>query len=307
MFVTGPDKGYGQGMLSAREVGITAERELYRNIRSSKGIAMFALFLLGGLVFSVLVSTIIQFLLAKLATRAGLTEIPAELQRQLFEQYLIETYPGEAIPRYLGESPAVLYFLYQGTLVFLPLLVLLVGFDQIAGEVQHRTIRYSAGRATRASIVLGKALGVWGVIAVMILVLHLTVWVLVLVRGAGTAGQILAWGPRFWLLSVLCAAAYVGFGSIVSAFFRTPIVALFVGAGAGAALWLSYKVAWLAGTSTFSFARAGQIAEWAFPNNYEQLLVSPSVGTVLGGAALFIGWGALCVAASVTIVSRRDI
>lgn len=290
-----------------REVGIVAQREILRNIRSTKGIAMFALFLLGGLVFSVLVSTILQFLLAGLARKAGMKEISPELQRQLFDRYLVETYDGDAIPRYLGSAPAVLYFLFQGTLVFLPLLVLLVGFDQIAGEIQHRTIRYSAGRAGRASIVVGKALGVWGVISVMVLVLHLTVWTLVLVRGGGTVSQVVAWGPRFWLFSVVCAAAYVGFSAIISSLFRTPIVALFVGAGAGAALWLGYKILYLISGSELSIAHLGRAGMWAFPNNYEQLLVSPAMGTVLGGTALFLGWGALCVAAATGIVTRRDI
>src|SRR5208337_2799545 len=109
-------------------------------------------------------------------------------------------------------------------------LVLLVGFDQLAGEIQHRTIRYTAGRAHRPSIVVGKALGIWGVVSIMVLVLHLTVWVIILVRGTSPAAQVFSWGARFWLFSSMCAAAYVGYASVVSSLFRTPIVALFAGA-----------------------------------------------------------------------------
>jgi ABC-type transport system involved in multi-copper enzyme maturation permease subunit len=288
-------------MLSAREVGLVAQRELYRNIRSTKGIAMFALFFLGGLVFSVLVSTIVAVVLKGIAEKAGVTNSP-ELQRQFFQQYLFGAYDSEAIATHLASAPAVLYFLFKGTLTFLPLLVLLVGFDQIAGEVQHRTIRYSAGRASRASIVVGKALGTWGVISIMVLVLHLTVWVFVLVRGGSggaTVGQVLSWGGRFWLFSSFCAAAYVGFATAVSALFRTPIVALFVGAGLGAGLWVAYQL--------IAYFPSTKVGAWGFPNAYEQLLVAPDAGSILGGVALFLAWGAACVAGATVIVTRSDV
>jgi ABC-type transport system involved in multi-copper enzyme maturation permease subunit len=298
MFVTAPKKGYGRPMLSAREVGIVARRELLRNLRSTKGIAMFSLFLLGGLVFSLLVSTVISVVLKRAAQKAGMDAIPDDIQRQLFEMYLSEAY-DEPTAKHLGGAPAVLYFLFKGTLVFLPFLVLLVGFDQLAGEIQHRTIRYTVGRARRASIVVGKALGVWGVISVMVLVLHLTVWVFLLVRGGGSFGAILSWGPRFWLYSSVCAAAYVGFSAIVSALFRTPIVALFVGAGAGAVLWLMHFI--------LSHIERTRPAAWAFPNAYENLLVLPGPAQVLGGSALFLAWGALCVAGATLILIKRDV
>lgn len=285
-------------MLSVREVGIVAQRELLRNLRSTKGIAMFSLFLLGGLVFSMLVSTILNVVLKRAAQKAGMDSIPDDVQRQLFEMYLSEFY-DERTAKHLATAPAVLYFLFKGTLVFLPFLVLLVGFDQLAGEIQHRTIRYTVGRAHRASIVLGKALGVWGVISAMVLVLHLTVWIFVLARGGGSVAQIFSWGGRFWLYSSICAASYVGFASIVSALFRTPIVALFVGAGAGAVLWLVHAVLGL-----FEGTRA---ITWAFPNAYEKLMVLPGPAQVLGGSALFLAWGALCVAGATVILVKRDV
>ena len=46
---------------------------------------------------------------------------------------------------------------------------------------------------------------------------------------------------------------------------------------------------------------------WAFPNRYEKLLVVPDFAQVLGGLALFMVWGAACVAIASFIVSRRDV
>ena len=99
---------------------------------------MFALFFLGGFL-----PAMGRFILRRGAEqRARRRSV-----HDIFETYLKNEYHNDAIAKYLADSPPLLYFLFEGTLMFLPLLVLLVGFDQIAGEIQHRTIRYSAGRA----------------------------------------------------------------------------------------------------------------------------------------------------------------
>jgi ABC-type transport system involved in multi-copper enzyme maturation permease subunit len=283
-------------MLSGREVGIIAKRELLRNLRSTKGIAMFALFFLGGLIFSMLMTLIVGAILSGAARKAGMTSLPDNLKRELWEGLLTEYY-GADIAKHLVSAPAVLYALFEGTLVFLPWLVLLVGFDQLAGELQYRTIRYTVGRAYRSSVVVGKALGIWAVVSIMVLVLHLTVWIIVLVRRDASAAEVISWGGQFWLFSSMCAAAYVGYASVVSSLFRTPIVALFAGAGGGAVLWVVHRI----------LDRWAPAAAWALPNAYEKLLVEPNAAQVLGGCALFVVWGALAVAGAATILARRDV
>jgi ABC-type transport system involved in multi-copper enzyme maturation permease subunit len=284
-------------MLSAREVGIVAQREVLRNLRSTKGIAMFSLFLLGGVVFSVLVSLIVSALVASFAKQTGTTTIPDDFQRSAWEAFLAWWYKDEAIAKNLSAMPAALWALSWGTLKVLPILVLVVGFDQLAGEIQHRAIRYTVGRAHRASIVVGKALGTWAVVAIMILVLHLTVWVILLARGQYPLGEILSWGGRFWLFSSICAGAYVGYVAAVSSLFSTPIVALFAGAGGGALLWLAFQACnWLS-----------LPAVWAFPNAYEKLLLLPGAGTVAGGCGLFVLWGAACVLLATFVMAKRDV
>jgi ABC-type transport system involved in multi-copper enzyme maturation permease subunit len=276
-------------MLSAREVGIVAQRELLRNLRSTKGIAMFSLFFLGGLVPAVI----------QLMIRRWAGDVPDEVARSGFQTFLEKSHGSEAIAKHLVGAPPIVYFLFQGTLIFLPLLVLVVGFDQIVGEVQHRTLRYSSVRAARSSIVTGKALGIWGVVAVMISVLHLTVWMISLIQGGRAAGATFSWGGRFLLFSVFCAGAYVGFASLMSSLFRTPIVALFVGAGVGFAIWLANGI-------LGAFATTERIT-WAFPNRYERLLVEPDPLRVVLGLGLFVAWGAACAGLASFIVSRRDV
>jgi ABC-type transport system involved in multi-copper enzyme maturation permease subunit len=302
-------------MLSAREVAIVAQREIWRNIRSAKGVAMFALFFMGGLLPAVIGMALGH-------TLDGLED--NELAIKAYRGALAGYYHSEAAADHLLKAPRVILGLFEGTLRFMPLLVLLIGFDQIAGEIQHRTVRYSAGRATRASIVAGKALGVWAVIAVMMSVLHLTVWVIAIARGA-KGGPIVTWGAELLLFSIFASAAYVGFSSLVSSLFRTPIVALLTGAGAGFTLWLVYTVLGLVvaaremvqeaaktdpAAATWVpawLAKASEAGQWIFPNRYEQLLVRPDAATVIGGIVLFLVWGSACVAGSAVIVQRRDI
>jgi ABC-type transport system involved in multi-copper enzyme maturation permease subunit len=284
-------------MSPVTEAGLTALRELRRNLRSTKGIAMFVLFFLGGAIPSVG-----QVLLTQIVDTTTMAEAPLEARQQMFESVLVNQFKySELTAKHLSTCPPALYlFLFKGALFFLPALILLIGFDQIAGEIQHRSIRYLAGRARRSALVAGKAIGVWGVIATMTLVLSVTVWTVILIRGGYPAGLVLSWGIRIWVFTVASAAAYVGLTALVSSFFRTPIVALFVGVATLFVLWLA--------NSILGFFEATQMAAWAFPSAYEsKLLISPNPLHVVGGVAALIGWGAVMVAGAAAIVSRRDI
>src|SRR5258705_13371097 len=125
-------------MSPIQEAGLTAVREIRRNLRSTKGIAMFVLFFLGGAVPSVL-----QVLFLRLANIDSGTDAPEEVRRQVFEQALLKFFSyDQPTAHYLSACPSALFiFLFKGILYVLPLLVLLIGFEQIAGEIQHRSIR----------------------------------------------------------------------------------------------------------------------------------------------------------------------
>jgi ABC-type transport system involved in multi-copper enzyme maturation permease subunit len=279
-----------------REEALVARHELSRNLRSKKGIAMFVLFVLGGAVPSVL-----SILIENAERAAQLDQLSEEQRREAAEQLLRAFYRGDtAVAHYLSSCPPVLLLLFQITMGILPLVALLIGFDQIAGEIQHRAIRYLAGRAHRHSIVIGKAVGVWAVVATMILVLHLVVWGVLLVRSDYPASTVLSWGLRFWAFSVAFAGAYAGLANLVSSWFKTPILALFIGVGVMFGMWLTRLIVLAVGDRI-------DAARWIYPATYEGLMVSPEPLRALGGCALSIAWGALAVAAATFIVKRRDL
>ena len=278
-------------MSPVREVSLTALREIRRNLASTKGIAMSVLFFLGGLVPAVLY-------LAATKLQGGITEAP-EVRQQLMEEALKQKGIAADVAHHLASVPPQLAQLFKGTLIFAPFLILLIGFDQIAGDIQHRAIRYIAGRSRRESIVAGKALGLWGIVAVLVLILNVTVWIVTMIQGGSPVVSVLSWGPRVWLYTACACASWVGLIALVSSFFKTPIVALFVGAPVFFGLWLTNVI--------LEYVNPDHAARWALPFRYEELLTSHEPLKVLGGAAASIAWGALMVALATVVVKRRDI
>jgi ABC-type transport system involved in multi-copper enzyme maturation permease subunit len=283
-------------MSPVREASLTALREIRRNIASTKGIAMFVLFFLGGLLGPIIGERVI----IKLLFGGDLTGLTAVEKQQVLNELLLRSGYERATVDYLSFCPWQLGILFfQGTLTFAPLLILLIGFDQIVGDIQHRAVRYIAGRSRRESIVVGKALGVWAVIAFLMLILNVTVWILMIGRGVAGPAAILTWGPRLWLLQVAAAAAWVGLITLISSLFRTPIIALLAGAVVFPGVWLTNKI--------LGLIEAAAPAMWALPFKYEDLLISPEPLRVLGGVGAFIGWGAVMVAIATQVVKRRDV
>lgn len=283
-------------MAVREEVGLVALHEIKKNIRSLKGIVMFVLFTLGGLV-----PTVGQMALDSWRRSAGMKEIPPDVKHELFHKALLANYKGDsAIADYLANCPPILFVLFQGTLAFLPLLIILIGFDQIAGDVQYRSIRYFVGRAHRESIVAGKALGTWAVIAVMTLVLNLVVWIAMLIQHEYGVVDTLSWGVRLWLYSICFGAAYVGLLNFVSSWFKQPMLALLTAVGLGFCMWLARVILEaVAGNALYG--------AWVFPGHYEVLLVSPDPLRAVGGCALAIAWGGVLVAGTTFILKRKDV
>ena len=179
-----------------REVGLTALREIRRNLGSTKGIALSILFFLGGLVPNLLVTTI------KAIADVGETITPDQRQKLIEEALVQQEHLDPALAHYLGSWPPVLALMFSGSLIAAPALILLIGFDQVAADIQYRAIRYIAGRSRRETIVIGKAVGLWGILAVLTLITNLTVWIFTLVQGGASFGEVMKWGPLVWLATV---------------------------------------------------------------------------------------------------------
>lgn len=273
-----------------------------KNLRSAKGIVMSALFLLGGGAAS-----LIYVAIKALADRLSEGRVaPEEQVRALREELWKGVYNAE-IGSYLSQSPLIFVALFKATLWFIPFMTLMIGFEQIAGDLQHRTIRYTAVRAQRSSLVAGKAIAIWGVVSILLLALHAFVWLITLIRGDATFPQILSWGPRMWLFSAVFTAAYAGFTIFASSLTRRPILSLFLGLIMFSFVWVMDVAVDAVHALDNDKYRWFESIGYAIPDWYEAWLVSPRIPEVIGAMAILIAFGTAATAMAAYIVNRRDV
>jgi ABC-type transport system involved in multi-copper enzyme maturation permease subunit len=285
-------------MAIGAEIRLTCLRELRRNLRSVKGLLTLGLFLLVGLSVAL---GFWQFSESARLYAGGNLSRRAELEA--WQEMLTLYYRGdEGIVQYVVGAPPLLWVLHTTAIFLLPLIGILIGYDQLAGEMQHRTIRYTVIRARRTSLVLGKFFGMWLVAAALVFGLALLACALTIARGDAPIATTLTYGARFWAMEVVFAGAYVGLTTLLSACFRTPTLALLSAFGTLVVLGVVRIV-----------AQAPRMPAWfasirhALPGAWEPRLVSAHAGDVLGGTGVCLAFAAICVAGACALLERRDV
>jgi ABC-type transport system involved in multi-copper enzyme maturation permease subunit len=282
-------------MSVASEIGITFGRELRRNLGSGKGIAAALLYVLGGVgVFLVGVS------LNNEIARYG-HEVTPEMRRELRRQVLSRLYDDPNTVDHLSSAPELLLGLHTAALFFLPLVVMLIGYDQLAGDLQFRTIRFTTVRSRRETLVLGKALGLWATTSILALALHVIAWTILVVHGDSDPTTVVKFGLHFWLCSAIYSFVYVGLTIAVSSTMKTPILALLTTCVVAFAWWLSRHIVHLATNSAHSAYDVFTPSYWA-PS-----LLSPALGTFMGAASALIAFGAVFLVAACAVIQSRDV
>ena len=272
-------------------------------MRSLKGIALGVITLLGALV-SALVCVSIEG--NDRAQAAAANEVYADLKRQAVEKATGDA----ALASYVASAPSSLLAFLKITIWLAPLLVALVGFDGVAGELQNRTVRYWTVRTRRSSYFAGKLLGLWAVVALVMLVIHLLADGVALARGYVTAGELFTWGLRFWLVGVLIAGAWMAIATLISSSFRAPVTALMTTFVVFFGLWLCGSVAFASRTmKTLStgVAVAPPWYEYLYPNAYDSMLLSPDSGKVLTAVVVLVGFVGVVIVGGSALFQRRDV
>ncbi len=286
------------------EIRLIAMRELRRGIRSAKGIALGALTLLGAFVASLVCVWIEGADRAKGSAES--TQAYIEIKRQLLEQAT-----GDAkFAAYLASIPTSLLIFLKITVWLSPLLVALLGFDAVSGELQHRTVRFWTVRSRRWSYLAGKFLGLCVLVGLVTLALNLLAGTVALVRGYVTLEELVQWGARFWFVAFVIAGAWAAIATFISSCFRTPMLALLT-------TFATFFVSWIAGAGGFISRQrhatdpgiAPHMAwyEYFYPNAYDTLLLSPETTKVLTALGILVGCVAITLAAGSFVFERRDI
>ncbi|HVH42646.1 MAG TPA: ABC transporter permease subunit [Labilithrix sp.] len=286
------------------EVSHIFQRELRKNFRSAKGIALAVLTLLGGSGIALLIAKYNEF------KRQEMGDIPAEQLHMLREKALEKMYEPDTA-KWLADTPEVLLGLLYFTVWLTPLLVALMGFDSIASDIQHRTVRYWTLRTRRSSYFVGKWAGLWATVSTVTLAMYVMVMIVSVVRGDSAVEAIatsssmktrffltLGWNVRFWLISLPLSAIWCAIAVFVSSLFRTPIVALLVTLAAFFTLWVVYLIAAVAHIEPLLYV---------YPNHYDHLMLDPKAYRFGTGILASMAMAGAYVAGGSALFARRDV
>jgi ABC-type transport system involved in multi-copper enzyme maturation permease subunit len=271
------------------EVQLVTARELRKSFRSAKGIVLAVLTLAGGAGVAMLFAWADRLRREKLPPGIDVHEMQAEAFGL--------TYPPETAKR-LADCPYSLWIMLIATLWLAPLLVALLDFDAVSGELQHRTVRFWTVRVRRTSYMLGKYFGAWFSVLAVTLGMNVIVWGATSFVGAQPLPKVLGWGAFFFLVSIPVSAAWCGIATLVGSQARTPMLSLFFIFTTFFGLWLIRMVAGVTETGWLAYL---------YPNSYDTLLLSPIASDVakgLAGTCLIAG---LTTAAATLLFARRDV
>lgn len=265
-----------------REVSLVAGRELSRTLRSAKGLALLVLALLGAVLLASLASAVDD-----MGGRGVDVTIRAGAYRAM--------YGDDEIARRLAQAPGVLVTLAFASTALAPLFVLLVGFDAVAADRQHRTLRFFTIRTPRSSYYLGKVVGLFGVVAAISSLTHLVAWGVMIARGLLSFEAALSFGPILLVTLLPISLAWCALAVLFSSLFRQPFLALIFGfigyvSLAIAQAWLSHE----------------KLPALVYPSSFDRWLLHPAPARALAGLLLSVGFAALLSSLGVAVFVRRD-
>ncbi len=303
-------------MSPASEIALVAGRELKKSIRSVKGIILAILTLLGS-ILAVLICIALES-----GARKDLGAETTDAFRQMYEDGMVKSGTDPGVAHYVAQMPISLVAFLKVLVWIGPLLVAILGFDSVSGDMQHRSIRYWTVRTRRWSYLLGKFFGLWGIVSIVTATLMVLSSIAVMIRGYITIGDFFTWGVRCWLISMAIAGAWTAVATFVSSRFKTPLYALLTTCGAFFCMWMAgvigTAVRWF---TAFSVASKGEHGaetaravvsnihwyEYLNPNGYDDLLLSPKplhVAEGIGACAVYI---ILFVGLAAALFAKKDV
>lgn len=273
-----------------RAIFLIALRELRRNVRSVKGILL--------LVLSALGATGMGLVLAYVR-RMEENKLGELMLQQMQEQAMAQLFGSEEMGKYLRDVPNVLFVTFVFSVWVTPLLVALLGFDGVSGDIQYRSVRYWAVRARRSSFYLGKALGTWATVSVLLLVLYALVTTITLVGTHASPGSVFRWSAQLYLSVIPIAGVWTSIGVLIGSFFRVPILSLLTISATFFVLWLAKIVGLVSDSMSWLV--------YAYPNSYDAFLLSPSPSRIAIGLGACLGAAAALGTGGAFLLEKRDV
>ena len=279
------------------------QRELRKSFRSIKGIILSVLTVAGGGGLALLFAQSDDIRQKRMHEKDISPELLLEAKKKFFGFWFMDEKTGD----HLGSAPGLIFALFAVSLVLMPAVVLLLGFDSVSADRQHRTVRYWTVRSRRSSYIIGKWLGLWATCGIVALGMHALIWIVCSVRGEAPFADIVSWGFRFWCASMPILGMWCAVSVFISSLMRVPIIALLTTAGTFFVWWLVYIPFWVSGHNDPEVIGSPTPVLYIFPNYYDRFLLSPQIGPFLTGLAVCFGFAAAILAASSALFAKRDV
>jgi len=288
-----------------REIVVIWSAELRRAVRSARTVVLLGLYGLFSALLLLVVGAITRSVRQQVAqvaassgqevdTAAALAEAQKGLLGFLFDN-------DAAMVEALSQLPMVVLVVFKLTLFFLPAYIVLMGFDQVSGEVGPRSIRYLTVRARRSSVLLGKFLTQATLLLGLVFIVDLAIFLYAKATtpefGFGLMAVSLL---RFWVAAMVYSLAYVALTTLCSALFRSPGVSLIFN-------FIVLFLFWMVDVVASSLASPASHLRFLSPSACSMNLLHPQLGTFAVSALAYAGFAALFLGAAHLTLRARDL
>ena len=278
--------------------------ELRRALRSARTVVLLGLYGLFSALVLLVVGAITRSLREQLERAAASsngadTQAAMEQAHQGLLGFFVNGDP--AMVEALSRVPVVVLVVFKMTLFFLPAYIVLMGFDQVSGEVGPRSIRYVTVRARRSSVLLGKFLTQAALLLALVLVVDLAIFVYAKATTPGFALGLMALTfARFWMAALVYSLAYVALTTLCSTLFRSPGVSLVFN-------FILLFVFWLVDVIASALPSPGSALRYLSPSAYATNLLHPQPGPFLASAAAYAAFAIVFLGLAHLTLRQRDL
>ncbi len=304
------------------EIASVWRGEVTRAIKSGRVVVLLILFLL----FVGLALTIVGFINYQLNAQAGTQLASAGADAAQTAEAMAKQKAGilsfmfaddEAMLESLAKVPLVLLIVFKVTLRFVPLLIALMGFDQLAGEIGPKSIRYFVVRVKRSSLVFGKFLAQATIFGLLLTVS--TIMMVVVARVLNPefeASDVVLWTFKLIVSSFVLALAYLGLTTLCSAVLKQGSVALALNIILLFVLWFValigefYRIPGEVVTGALGELRTESLfgyLRYASVWHYGQDLLHPHWRQFLTAAMVHVGFALTFLGLAQVVINKRDL
>lgn len=292
--------------LRGRHVGLIAKTHVRYSVRGGAGLIFLIISMLSGLIMAnVVISPVEQ--ISKMDKEAGGSGDTKKVVDEVVHKIGIPaikrfTSGDEAQAKYLVlEKPALVSAFMVILMFFLPFLVSLGAFNQTAGDIGNRGLRYQLLRTERVNIFIGRFVGTMiFTFIVLAALIGLVMLYLVIKAKFYPAGDVVAWMLQGCLAMCIYALPWIAlcawistvidsaFGSLVIAqviILFWPILTYLARSANDAASFLQYLTPW----------------------GYKWWLLHPDIGMFFAGAGVMLGFTALFGWLGLRHFQKRDL